>query len=348
MAVDLVDNNAFIQQIIDKGRAEANKRNTGELGKQEFLNLLILQLKYQDPLKPVEDKEFIAQMAQFSALEQMQNMNASNTAMKGFSMIGKYVTAYMQDGTTGRNNKIEGHVESVVMSGSKTFVVVAGKEIPIENIYNVADGFNPLNSTLSAYTGLIGYLVNGATYDLATGEIVGISGEVVSLLKGMYEDYAILNGVNVTIAGINKNGSIIEDRAKTKEYLDSILAKADPADRRIEVYITDENGKRVPIAALLRSYEIDKTFGTIKAVLDEVASPVTSVAAIKKPAAAPTPTQTQNPVEPAKSGENNENSAKGGEAASSQDDDNDSAGQTQNAGGEPTESQIPENIDMEG
>ena len=282
MAVDYIDNNAFVQQIIDKGRAEANQRNTGEMGKQDFLNLLVLQLRYQDPLNPVDDKEFIAQMAQFAALEQMQAMNASNTAMKGFSMIGKYVTAMMADSITGQPTLVEGHVESVIMNGSKTYVVVGGKEVPIDNIYNVADGYNPLNSTLSAYTGLIGYFVKGAVFDLTTGEIVGVNGEVASLAKGAYEDFAMLNGVIANIAGINKDGTIIEDRAKIKEYLESFDGMDDPKDRHIEIYIMDENGKRVPIGATLRSYEYDPVFGTFKAILDDVAVPVASVAAIQK------------------------------------------------------------------
>lgn len=47
---------------------------SGNLGKDEFLNMLVTQLRNQDPLNPVEDKEFIAQMAQFSSLEQIQNL----------------------------------------------------------------------------------------------------------------------------------------------------------------------------------------------------------------------------------------------------------------------------------
>lgn len=60
---------------------QQNQQSQGILGKDDFLKILITQLQNQDPANPMDDREFIAQMAQFSSLEQMTNMN---TAIQNF------------------------------------------------------------------------------------------------------------------------------------------------------------------------------------------------------------------------------------------------------------------------
>ncbi len=90
-----------------------------DLGKDEFLKLLVTQLSHQDPLKPMEDKAFIAQMAQFSSLEQMMQIKNSLKDMKKgfiinqtFVFLGKTVRAV--DSQTGK--EIVGKVTEINMS----------------------------------------------------------------------------------------------------------------------------------------------------------------------------------------------------------------------------------------
>lgn len=83
---------------------QANTKQTGSniLGKDDFLKILITQLQNQDPTSPMQDREFIAQMASFSSLEQMTNMNKTMQQFLTFQteasllqqsqMIGKQVT----------------------------------------------------------------------------------------------------------------------------------------------------------------------------------------------------------------------------------------------------------------
>ena len=82
-----------------------------QLGQQEFLKLLITQLTHQDPLSPQDDKEFVAQMAQFSSVEGISNMSSSISRMQAAALVGKTVDANPMIG--GMSMPISGLVKAV-------------------------------------------------------------------------------------------------------------------------------------------------------------------------------------------------------------------------------------------
>ena len=121
------------------------------LGKQDFLKLLMAQLQNQDPLKPMDDSQMIAQMAQFSALESTQNLTnviqqSSNmqTVIQAGALIGKYIEAQQADGTT-----INGAVTGVTFESTNGMeaptLLVNGKDVDYSTIRQVSS--TPISST---------------------------------------------------------------------------------------------------------------------------------------------------------------------------------------------------------
>ena len=120
--------------------ATQTSNKTQNLGQADFLKLLVAQLRYQDPMNPMEDKELIAQMAQFNALEEMRGLNKSFAAMSDFnqltqasSLLGKTV-AIRTD-----TEHFAGTVDEVRRVGGEVMVLVNGKEYPLGAIQQVAD-----------------------------------------------------------------------------------------------------------------------------------------------------------------------------------------------------------------
>ena len=132
-------------QTVKNGTVEQNQTNSttktsgSNLNKDAFLQLLTTQLKYQDPLNPSSDTEFISQLATFSQLEQMQNLGTLTTNSQAFSLVGKNVIIKADSSTTGNSSYISGKVDFVNMSNGKTQISVNGNLYSIDQLDSVID-----------------------------------------------------------------------------------------------------------------------------------------------------------------------------------------------------------------
>lgn len=125
----------------------AARKPTTELGKDQFLQILVTQLRNQDPMQPMQDKDFIAQMAQFSALEQTMNMATQLTALRqsaGLSagLIGKTV-GWVETTADGVTN-MSGVVDSIVRRDGIQYVRVGSQEIKIDDLLIISE--SPLDT----------------------------------------------------------------------------------------------------------------------------------------------------------------------------------------------------------
>ncbi len=111
-----------------------------DMGKDSFLKLLVTELRHQDPTQPMADKEFISQMAQFSSLEQMtnintsiQSMNRSSRAAEAYAMLGKKVEA--QNPATGK--PVEGIVSKIFYRQDEIRLLVENNEIGLADVHAI-------------------------------------------------------------------------------------------------------------------------------------------------------------------------------------------------------------------
>lgn len=137
-------NQVQVPQTGTTAAAPASTTKSQGLGKDDFLKLLMAQLQNQDPSKPMDDTQMVAQMAQFSALEATQQLQASiqtnnnvQTLFQAGGMIGKYVQANAADGTT-TSGAVTGVSFTTTAGVTSPTLQVNGKDIDYSTIVKVS------------------------------------------------------------------------------------------------------------------------------------------------------------------------------------------------------------------
>jgi flagellar basal-body rod modification protein FlgD len=170
------------------------------LGKDDFLKILVAQLENQDPTQPMDDSQFISQMAQFSSLEQMQELNTSFGYSQAYSLLGRNVSAQVtaDDGTA---TTITGTVSGVTTVSGTPYLNIDGNLVSMDAPLTV-NGSGSEDMLLQS-AAMIGKHVTGAYLD---------DNNAVQQVSGTVDKVSIVDGSPVlTVGGHEVNlGDITE------------------------------------------------------------------------------------------------------------------------------------------
>ena len=138
---DIDTNNLYTQLGLNQP-ADAKTKNNDELGQTEFLELMTAQLTHQDPLKPMENGDFLGQMAQFGTVSGISELNTtfsnlsesfqSNQALQASTLVGRRVMVPSSNGYLASGESLQGSVE-LAQPASKVIITIENQAGQIVN-----------------------------------------------------------------------------------------------------------------------------------------------------------------------------------------------------------------------
>lgn len=162
--------------------SSAKTESSTTLDKDAFLQLLVAQMKYQDPLEPTSNTEYISQFATFSELEEMQNLSSSMDLQRASALVGQQVIMKVTSESTGETNYVSGKVDYVVYENGKPYLSIDGSLYSIDDLDTVAD-----EEYLAAYS--LATEFAAAIKELPTiGNLTVAYSEGLASLREVYDD----------------------------------------------------------------------------------------------------------------------------------------------------------------
>ncbi len=210
-------------EIIETSTVSSTASKTNEAGnnmsKDSFLQLLVAQMKYQDPLEPTSNTEYISQYAQFSELEEMQNLSGSMDLQRASALVGKSVIMKSTD-SSGDTNYIQGRVDYVINENSKVYLSINDKKYDLDDLDTVVD---------EDYLNAINLVADFEKSLKNLPNIEGLTTEYKDVITNLEQVYNDMNAYQ-------KNYLTKDDVAKYQEYVAKMkeLTDVEAAKERTE------------------------------------------------------------------------------------------------------------------
>ncbi len=200
--------NGQIVQTTSQSSLAGMTGSAGDMDKDSFLQLLVAQMKYQDPLEPTSNTEYIAQYAQFTQVEELQNMSASMDLMRASSLVGKEVYMKVTSATTGETSYVTGRVDYVVYEGGKAYLSINESLYALDDLDTIVDGEYAVAYEMATE------LVMGINKLPSLNNVTNSDIETIEALNEMYEN---MSDYQKTFVASEKVAVLKDYLAKVKE-----------------------------------------------------------------------------------------------------------------------------------
>ena len=208
-----VENGKIVETASQTSVKKSTKSSNNGMDKEAFLQLLVAQMKYQDPLEPTSNTEYISQYAQFSQVEQMQNMSSSMDLQRASSLVGKEV--YIKTTTSSGDTKlVQGRVDYVSYENNKAYLYINEQKYSIDDLDSIVDA-NYLDAYNKAYnfTVKLNKLPNVNGIDSTDGESIDELEKEYNKMSESEKSFL----ANDTVTSLNKYIERLKEIRKAEE-----------------------------------------------------------------------------------------------------------------------------------
>lgn len=203
-----------LSAIVEEGKlldsinpTEKKAESSSSLGKDDFLQLLVAQMKYQDPMEPTSNTEYIQQYATYSELEQMMNMSETMDLQRASGLVGQMVHVEFTT-EAGIDKSVEGIVDYVYYESGTPFVSINGELYKADDVVSVYDA-TYVEATEISGEWMKAFKELPALEDITVGDYDKVAGLYAALEQ--FSDYT--------------KGFISEDmQAELKTYVEKVVA----------------------------------------------------------------------------------------------------------------------------
>lgn len=226
-----VENGQVVETQSQTSLANSTEKSNSTLDKDAFLQLLVAQMKYQDPLEPTSNTEYISQYATFSELEQMQNMASSVDLSRASELVGK--TVYMKTTTSsGETGYVEGKVDYVYYENGKAYLSINESLYSLDDLDTVVD-----NSYYDAYNQAMSLAVSinklPSVRNLTLGE--------KDAVEGIYTTYNSMTDYEKTFVASDYKTLITQYYERMQELIKAAESNAESSDSTGETEDANES-----------------------------------------------------------------------------------------------------------